>query len=364
MTVKSVYFYCVPYTSPDKAAFQHSAITLAEGLSAIGIKCYSNINYWKYEGNSFLFQTSKDVIPDDCSAVVLNNGWFSYGHELPPNLFKKNRKYLTVYLDHADGIRTESFKKEFRNFDVILKAHYNSFCVYPGNIYPTVFGLSNRIIGACEGVDSFESRNNSILFNFRVKHSLRGVMVKEFRPLISEVLDIDESTNKFDEKDLLAESYDKLMWEQTGRRHYPTYYQKLKSVKACACFGGYFLSPFPKNQSSILGYLVSKTFEKLNISVPGRINQWDSWRFWETLASGAVAFHIDFEKYGICLPEQPGNFKHYVGVDLDNYKSTIDRLKDEPNILKEISTQGRQWALEFYSPTAIAGRFVRLAERF
>lgn len=89
-----------------------------------------------------------------------------------------------------------------------------------------------------------------------------------------------------------------------------------------------------------------------------RVVQWDSWRFWESLAAGCATFHLDFEKYGLTLPVMPENWRHYIGVDLDNISDTVDRIADEPGIIERVATEGRQWALKHYRPVATAIRFL------
>ncbi|MGB5635540.1 MAG: hypothetical protein WBM86_22560, partial [Waterburya sp.] len=71
-----------------------------------------------------------------------------------------------------------------------------------------------------------------------------------------------------------------------------------------------------------------------------------------------VTFHVDFEKYGFELPIMPENWRHYVGIDLDNISESIARIADQPEILEHISTEGRVWAIENYSPKAVALRFL------
>jgi hypothetical protein len=89
-----------------------------------------------------------------------------------------------------------------------------------------------------------------------------------------------------------------------------------------------------------------------------RISQWDSWRFWESLAAGCVTFHVDFEKYGFELPVLPKNWEHYIGIDLDNIQESIDKIAEQPEVLEKISIQGREWVLQNYSPKAVALRFM------
>ncbi|WP_347237749.1 glycosyltransferase [Sphaerospermopsis sp. FACHB-1194] len=88
------------------------------------------------------------------------------------------------------------------------------------------------------------------------------------------------------------------------------------------------------------------------------IVQWDSWRFWESLAAGCVTFHLDFDKYGLDIPVMPENWRHYIGIDLDNVPAAIDRIVDEPEILEKIALEGRRWAIENYSPVPTALRFL------
>lgn len=85
---------------------------------------------------------------------------------------------------------------------------------------------------------------------------------------------------------------------------------------------------------------------------------WDSWRFWESLAAGCATFHVDFDKYGIQLPLMPENWRHYIGIDLDNINATVDMIADDPEILERISTEGRRWAIDNYGPVPTALRFL------
>ncbi len=67
---------------------------------------------------------------------------------------------------------------------------------------------------------------------------------------------------------------------------------------------------------------------------------------------------MDFEKYGFELPVQPKNWEHYIGIDLDNIPASIDRIAENPEIFEKIALQGRAWAIENYSPKAVALRFM------
>ena len=85
---------------------------------------------------------------------------------------------------------------------------------------------------------------------------------------------------------------------------------------------------------------------------------WESWRFWEAMAAGCVVLHVDLEKYGATLPIMPQNWRHYIGVDLENLQDTVERIEREPDLLEMISSAGREWSLQHYSPLPTARRFL------
>ena len=91
---------------------------------------------------------------------------------------------------------------------------------------------------------------------------------------------------------------------------------------------------------------------------PARSVQWDSFRFWEALAAGCVAFNIDLERYGVELPVMPENWKHYIGINLENVDADIERLKSKPACLERIAAAGREWAVENYAPRKVATRML------
>lgn len=351
----AIFFYCTQ-------AYHHLSVCIAEGLQELGIPFYSNINYWKIspEQEDYLFCHEAEVSPDNCSVVVVSNQWFNQNLHLPENLFHPARKYITVYLDDMDG--PVVWNPEFRNFDLIFRTHYNKG-EYPSNCLPWQFGISNRILKETSQVPSFQKRNRQMLVNFRndqgileisncwlkvnqgflrvdrgaiiVARSLRQIVREQFLPLIEKILPVEDTVDYFDLPP--SDSYHYLHWTQTGQRHYPNYYKRLKESAACACFGGYTVSP---GTGKFL------------------VEWWDSWRFWESLAAGCVTFHVDFDKYGIQLPVMPENWRHYIGLDLDNFEEAVERIASEPEILERISTSGREWALTNYSPVPTALRFI------
>lgn len=348
---------------PEKSNYQHGLVCLAEGFKELGIEFFASTDYWLFspEEDVHLLKYNCDVEADNCDIVILCGEYLNYYKEFPKNLFHPKRRYITVYIDMADGIITDSWKPEFRQFDFILKAHYNSRCLYPKNMHPWAFGLTNRILEAVDPLP-FKKRDWQIIANFRVEHFLRDFAKNKFLSCLSKHIPLDETIDSFEPE--LSNPYDYLHWSQSGRRHYPNYYERLSRTAVCAGFGGYIIPPFPKNINSSTGRISQRIIKqkilKFVSSDHWRVMQWDSWRFWESLAAGCVTLHLDFEKYNFCLPEMPQNLQDYVGVDLTNVSRTIDTISNNSLLLEQISTKGRQWALEHYSPVPTAKRLLNL----
>jgi hypothetical protein len=161
-----------------------------------------------------------------------------------------------------------------------------------------------------------------------------------------------------------ADAYDHLMWSQTQRRHSRSYYERLKSAQAVVAFCGELIPPAPFHPRYMVGGRRAKLSRLLFDALalldprPPRLIQWDSWRFWEGLAAGCLVFNLDLPHYGVELPVMPRDFEHYVAVRPDNAAAVLDRLQLEPGLAGRIAAQGRAWALEHYSPAALARRFL------
>lgn len=362
--MKSVYFYCAQPQSADMAAYHHQAICIAEGLKELNVPFYSNINYWKQslDSQDYLFKNNPEVSPNDCSIVVLSLAWFLAGNSFPQELFHDGRKYLTVYLDRQDGFRTFACTHEFSRFDFILKNHYSKKTFYPSNFYPWAFGFSNRILHCLMDVPVSSRRRKNIVVNFRNKkniHTVRKSIYRKFLPKIEDIISIDTTNNPL--LSAPSDSLDYLLWSQTGKRHYPEYYIHLKESLACACFGGYYVPSWPSNTGNYVSRAVQKIMAQMNITSK-HIVQWDSWRLWESWVAGCATFHVDFERYGILMPEMPKNWVHYIGIDIDNIDQSMKYIRDEPLLLENIARCGREWALKHYCPKAVANRFLSLVK--
>lgn len=359
--IPKIYFYTTSQEGPPEGAyFQDLIVNLATGFQQLGIKYYASNDYWQMSPDSdrSLIQATPEVTHHDCDIVVLERQWYEENGCLPEGLFAPSRQYKTVYLDCNDGTRTPAWLPEFKNFDFIFKTHYLERTPYPDNFYPWAFGLSERVLSELNEEIPWADKQPRILVNFRnqkYSHSLRGYIQKTFVPQIEKLMTINTASE--DQTAFPHEPYHYLRWAQTGRRHYPNYYQRLKQSQACACFGGFFLGPQYTDDYDRLSYYLSLIISKLGWKT-NRIVQWDSWRFWESMAAGCVTFHVDFDKYGFYLPVMPENWRHYIGIDLDNIAESIERIADEPELLPRIAAAGRTWAIHNYGPKACALRFL------
>jgi len=372
-----IYFY----NSGEPDNLQDDIIALAEGLRALGIPYSSRCNYWRLSPNrdDWLFTATPDVSPLDCDVVVYPCTyffWISMGtfkvleRPLPMELFQPGRRHRNVLFDFLDGHRTISWRPEFRQFDLILRAKLNRRAWYPANVRPWTLSLSNRVIEHATGEVPFNQRRPVCLVNFGASHpyphGARDLAEQRFHPELAKLLPLDRTIDNLSTAP--EEPAQQLLWEQTGGRFSASYYARVKSAQAVSCFCGEIVPSMPWRDPGAM--LVGGNKAKLRRSLyrclsvidprPDRIVQWDSFRFWETLAAGSVAFHVDLERYGVSLPIMPQNWVHYIGIDLENPKPALERLRDDPGQLATIAANGRTWALQHYTPKATAERFLSL----
>lgn len=359
------YFFCHPHAPAEKSSYEHGIVAIAEGLSELGIEIYSNLNYWEKtpDSNDYLIKHHKGIEYFDCDVVIFSTETYlsSTPDLLPKDLFQEQRKYKLIFIDSsdavpsADGFVTPGFDQKFRKVDFVLKSHFCKKSKYPSNFVPWQFGLTNRMISSLKPLP-FNERKNEVLVNFRCKHQLRDLAEKKIMPTVYESLAKNSATDSYDENrtDNLEHHY----WTLTGRRHYSSYYKRLGSSKACAAFGGFLQTP-KSNSTNIVFKILRRIDAMFNIFNYDRILQFDSWRFWESLASGCLTIHIDFDKYGVVLPVMPVNGTHYLGVDFSNLEKSKNDLKQVEKF-ESIANAGREWVLNNYSPVKVAERLLSL----
>ncbi|MBA4138078.1 MAG: hypothetical protein C0518_12245 [Opitutus sp.] len=368
-----VYFFC----RDNRHAYQDDVVVLAEGLRALGHEVFGNCNYWQrsLDPADYLVRHDAAVAPQDCDIVVVSYGWtrwidqsFKYHTApLPAGLFAAGRRYRTAYLDLEDGYLTGSHAPEYRQFDRVFRAKYNERCFHPTNHVPWVLGLSSRMIDHTADALPWSERNRDVLVNFNASHPFvhpaRTLMEKHFTPRVARLFHVNRERD--DLKAAPADPLDRHWWEQTQQRHSRSYYERLKRSQAVAAFCGEMIPPAPFRPPYLVGggraKLSRRFYETLAKFAPRapRLIQWDSWRFWESLAAGCLVFNFDLPHYGVKIPVMPENFVHYVGVRPETIDDALDRLAEEPGLAERIAAQGRQWALSHYSPAALAARFLQ-----
>jgi hypothetical protein len=366
-----IYFLCHP--APEN--YQWDIIPLAEGLLQLGIPFASSADYWLQPDESYLLPHDADIDPLDCELVIVSSGFLKWvkdggGEEhgvLPEWLGRRGtRRCKVVALDVCDGYLTPATSRWNHGFDCVLRAHYNKRLQWPDNVRPWAFGLTDRILRASSEARLAWGDRDGCVFSFGASHGFphgaREWAKREVLPELSNVLTIDSS-----EDDLRippSDSQEALLWKQCVRRHSSAYFSRMGASKACACFCGELVPGLPPRVSFLVGgnkarikriawQLVSNSLRLLPRNV-----QPDSWRFWEALACETAVMHFDMEQSGWELPVMPENWKHYIGVDLDRPDKAIERLRDEPRLLENVAKQGRQWALENYSPLRAAQRLL------
>ena len=377
MKIPCVYFFC----SNDLGNLQEDVIALAEGFRELGVPYYSNCDYWLQSTapNDYLFTHEPEVTHEDCDVVVISYTWPQWVRmktfdlvqkPLPTCLFRKGRKYITVYMDNHDGYRTISWEPEYRQFDLILRSKFNPRAWHPENMRPWAYGWTNRVIQATAGGPPFESRRRALLVNFGASHpyryGARDLARDCLEPKIERLLPVDRTIDDLSIEP--SDPYEALMWHQTGGRFSRNYYERLKRTQAVACFCGDIIPSMPFRDPE--RYLVGGNRARLRRMLywtlgwfdprPPRAVGWDSFRFWEALAAGCAAINIDLSRYGVDLPVMPENGTHYLGVDFSRVDDFIDRLREEPCRLERIGGVGKQWAETYYSPKAVAQRFLHL----
>ncbi|OFX70912.1 MAG: hypothetical protein A2X12_10210 [Bacteroidetes bacterium GWE2_29_8] len=342
-----VLFYLSPYISPTHSEFQHNSINLGEGMRKAGIEFYGNIDYW-YENDidGYLFR----AVPNGYNHDVAIYSTF-YFNRYPERISDVDYSKINVLIDAEDGLFTHCFKSDYKRFNCILRTHYNKNLNYPKNVYPWVFGLSERIIKEVENIRDIKPLNR-IYNNFRVSQNLRTKSIDELSPVLSKKYVmfnyLTDQLSTTDSNDCLS------YWSQTGRRHNEEYYRLLNSSMLTFVFGGIIdVKPIGKDYASKMLRQLNKLMSKLYRSKRSNflfIYQYDSWRLWESLVSNTCPIHVDFEEWGFEMPYMPENGKHYIGVRNLDFKKAGDMILDlTDNEIKEIAENGKKWVLEHYN---------------
>lgn len=359
-------FYIVP--EGEYPIFQHDAVSLAEGLVALGHEVYGSGNYWYDHGlGGYLLKVAPTSFKPDIS--IYNA---SYINLLDPNLNTINWSETNILLDFSDGFRTLSNDIRFKSFRYILRTHYNKNIKYRDNVIPWAFGITNRMIEENDKWIHKKIKKN-IFENYRVYYNSRSYGINALNKLLKFQYNIlSLITDRFNEKkkDVSYEKSIKSYWWQTYFRHDSQYFEILNSSSFCYCFGGGIIPKIAKNFPTVFEEVYLKFFRRITslcymLGIKNSkyyINyQYDSWRFWETLISNSCPITMDYMEWGFVLPVMPINGIHYYGVKGLNYKKCADNILEQSDeAIEQVSLSGREWALKYYSPDPVAKRFINL----
>ena len=355
-----IYFFCIEARGPDQTPYGHGSVALAEGFRALGMDVFGNIPYWRLRPDApdHLIAHHPEVAPADCDIVIIDSNFGYFGESLPAVFTRPARPFRSVYLDFLDGAVTKTWDKSLRSFDLILKTQANDRTRLPNNARPWAYGLTDRIISAASGGSAVSERSPVVLSNFRIPHPIRSEAMAAMVGRLPAPFRLETTVDEFDEPP--TEPHARLFWEQTGRRHYPQYFDRLRSTATVAAFGGFTIAPYPSDHTRpcrLPSRVANRIASKRGGRPERRILQWDSWRLWEAFAAGCVTMHVDLEQYGASLPVMPKPGEHYVGIDLSRPGASLDVLAD-PEWMNKVGNAGRQWAIENYGPVATARRLL------
>ncbi|HKB92566.1 MAG TPA: hypothetical protein VKC60_18770, partial [Opitutaceae bacterium] len=237
-----------------------------------------------------------------------------------------------VILSNSDTTSSMTALPEILSF----MAHESTFRPIKGARVPWPFGLSHeRIENGAAGLP-FEQRRPVLVRNFRPSpnQAIRNVLDLTFVPHLSSHFTIDRT---------IADNH----------------FERLKSSLGCLAYCGHFEEDFSPNPyfAQEPGYMAYR--QAVSFLQQPMVTRWDNWRWWESLSSGCLTFHLDFEKYGLALPVLPVPWEHYIPVDLAEPKAIAEKLIELRPRWAEIAANGKVWALANYSPIAVAERFIR-----
>lgn len=366
-----IYFLC----HSDPANYQWDIVPLAEGLTELGVPFCSSTNYWKRDDGTYLLPQSDDVSPLSCDAIVVSSGFLKWVKDdgrvengaLPEWLRNRGKNGPKVIgLDVCDGYLSPITTRWACYFDVILRAHFNRRLWWPKNVRPWAFGLTDRIIRTADKSRRLWAERSGCIFSFGASHGYpHGARLwarDKILPQLTEAMVIDHF--KDDLRKSPPQPSDALLWRQCVGRHSPAYFKRLGSSQICAAFCGELVPGLPSQVTFLVGgnrAKIKKTLWEIVsyvMGLPPRNIQSDSWRFWEALGCGSAVLHYNAQQSGWEMPVMPENWKHYIGVDLVHPEKAIERVLNEPELLEKVARQGREWALEHYSPRKAAERLL------
>jgi hypothetical protein len=314
---------------------------LAEGFQELGIPIFSNFDLYplgEAERSRWLFPRSS--MPPAMAALIIGDvsELETYGKECRRVAeFVISQPQRSVLLCMADSVNT----LDFPFTSPVFVAHRTDRIRPRGNLIPWAFGLNRDVLKKIDAARLHGPRRPAFIRNFRPSFSqcVRQALDLAFVKNLSKHFDIDSTIDD-------------------GGRFLPTHYSKLATSFGCLAYGGSFIEDYSRNP-----YLAARGHaERWIMGDYPVIIRWDSWRFWESMASGCLTVALDFNEYGLQLPVVPENGVHYIGLRFDQLSEALGVLTDDRDRLSAIAEQGRRWVIAHYAPIPTALRFLSAVE--
>jgi hypothetical protein len=368
-----IYFF----NSAVSELYQNDIIPIAEGLKELGYTFTARHDYWREEaGADFLFKSSPEVVPEECDLVVASYMLFGVSvtsqaaeqKKFLTLLRRRSAKTKVAFIDDSDGYAVPSWRPEFQHCDLICRTKYNTRAYAPANTIPWAIGLTNRTLRAASSVSEPPGRMRAIYVNYGASHPFEHTTRLKAKTLLHPALAPVLETYQPEFADLSSppkDPYDRLMWEQTSKRHSRMYFERMKSCLVSSAFCGDEIPAAPWNPA---GYCVGggkarlrrrffNVVQKFDPRSP-RVISSDSFRFWESMACSTVPMQVDFEHYGLKMPVQPEPYIHYLPVRFDDLDKSVSLIKTQLNSLESVGDEARGWAMANYCPRVVAQRFL------
>lgn len=218
---------------------------------------------------------------------------------------------------------------------ILFVAHDSTKAVKPGKRIPIGFGLANKLTGIVSTPMSERNQIAAETFRPTLHQGIRAMLDMAFIPALEKNIPVERINTSPSE-----------------------YLKTLKSTALCLAYGGDFYSPIVKNDWFKKHQPDLYTHHAFANVASAAILRWDSWRFWEAMAAGSVAVHLDFNTYGFNLPIMPEPWTHYIPLDLENLTASADAIWDRRDEWASIAESGRAWAIEHYAPAPTATRIL------